>query len=323
MKYTEDGLWVSDPQVASGTEQAVTPPNPKVILSPLRSGTNTFGIGQPTVIEYQGGLRMWYTDTSANQYGQTKVYLLESGNPVNWTPQEDAEVKDLAGKSSTGIMYDENAHIFYILRTEGYPYSYLLSSTSTDGTHWERFNTLIPPGQFPNNAKSVVISSNPKGHIVDRQPLLAMFSAPSKVTFLTPPSLVEADTAVLNIYGILFPYSFLSSSEGNNATIDEGTIGVQIKVQGLPEGILISKAVLYKEVDGGQREVQVVFPSQKIVNDSNFLLKFTQACLSGEKNFKVVIDFRTPPSAASSAIKTFSVDNLNCHVLSTVTVPHI
>ena len=101
LTYTQRGTWED------------TPTDPQIIVTPFMTRTQQpsgYGAGQPSVVVLDGKLWMWYTDdslfvTQNGDFGAFHLYMLQSSDPVTWTPDPNRRT-NIVGQDSPDIKYD-------------------------------------------------------------------------------------------------------------------------------------------------------------------------------------------------------------------------
>ena len=166
LTYTQRGTWEN------------TPRDPQVLIYPLQMHTSQpagYGAGQQSVIVQNGKLRMWYTDDSIFVGGQpqVKTYMLESADPVVWSPAA-TNATNLVGQASMDVKYDSAQSQFVMIRVENEftSTSYLARSYSNDGMTWADPQTVIPSSQFPPYTHDGGIAGDETGNLVPSHTLV-------------------------------------------------------------------------------------------------------------------------------------------------------
>ena len=114
LTYTQRGTWED------------TPNDPQVIIRPLVTRTQAptgYGAGQPSVVVLNGKLCMWYTDDSEQMgppgdFGTFRLYMLESSDPVTWTPNAKSQT-NIYGADSPDVKYDTIGNRFVVSWVSG------------------------------------------------------------------------------------------------------------------------------------------------------------------------------------------------------------
>jgi len=160
-----------------------TPRDPQVLIYPLAmhdSQPAGYGAGQQSVIAQNGKLLMWYTDDSLFVGGQPQVrtYLLESSDPVRWTPSASAAT-NLIGEASIDVKYDASQSQFVMVRVESEftSSSYLARAYSSDGLQWSVPESVFPPSKFPPYTHDCGIAGDETGNLITPHALVG-FGAP-------------------------------------------------------------------------------------------------------------------------------------------------
>jgi len=177
LTYTDQGTW------------ELSPSNPKMIIRPLSDIPNSYGAGQPTVVAFNGRLRMWYTDTTADltNWGYHN-YMLDSVDPVTWEPSTSAETD--AEASDVDVKLDTKANQFVMYTVTSTLNSQTVNiqiARSIDGLHWTPPLSANVPS-FPVNyyADNIGASSDEEGHVIPGDPVLIGFNAPYKLSSTLP-----------------------------------------------------------------------------------------------------------------------------------------
>lgn len=175
LTYTQRGTWESGP------------PDPQIIISPMQIHTTNppgYGAGQTSVIAQNGKLLMWYTDDSLFIDGQPnlKTFMLESTDPVTWTP-DPSRATNLLNQGSIDVKYDPSRGQFLMVRVENEFQSnaYLGRAVSIDGMHWNAPQMVIPPSEFPVYTHDAGMAGDETGNVVVPDTLVG-FGAPYSLT---------------------------------------------------------------------------------------------------------------------------------------------
>ncbi len=179
LTYTERGTWED------------TPSDAKVIIKPLvfrDTNPTGYGAGQPTVVVRNGKLLMWYTDDSENPefYASTK-FMLESADPVTWTPSPDKRINSTP-QDSVDVKYDAKLNQFVMTHIEA-PFEQgasLSRSYSSDGLTWSSPQIVISPTDFPGYTNNVGVAGDEVGNTVPSSTLVG-FGAPPKLEDMYSP----------------------------------------------------------------------------------------------------------------------------------------
>ncbi len=169
--YTRRGTWEN------------TPKDPQVLIYPLEMHSTQpagYGAGQQSVIVQNGKLLMWYTDDTifVNGQPQVKTYMLESEDPVSWSPSV-ASATNLIGQASMDVKYDSTQAQFVMIRVENEftATAYLARSYSSDGLNWAVPQSVIPSPEFPPFAHDGGIAGDETGNLAPG-PALVGFGSP-------------------------------------------------------------------------------------------------------------------------------------------------
>src|SRR5579872_1611120 len=157
LTYTRRGTWEK------------TPTDPKVIIYPLQTHSthpSGYGAGQTSVVVRDGELLMWCTDDSVFAAGQpqVKTYMLQSADPVVWTPNM-GQATNLVNQASIDVKFDSSQSQFVMIRVENEfsPTSYLARAYSSDGMTWTTPQGVYPSGQFPQYGHDAGIAGDETG----------------------------------------------------------------------------------------------------------------------------------------------------------------
>jgi hypothetical protein len=160
-----------------------TPKDPQVLIYPLQLHYNQpagYGAGQQSVIAQNGSLLMWYTDDTifVNGQPQVKTYMLESSDPVTWTPAATAAT-NLIGQASMDVKYDAAQSQFVMVRVENEFTStaYLARAYSSNGMNWSSPQTVFGPSEFPLYTHDGGVAGDETGNLVSPHTLVG-FGAP-------------------------------------------------------------------------------------------------------------------------------------------------
>ena len=174
LTYTQRGTWENMPD------------DPQIIIKPFVTRTQNptgYGAGQPSVLSLNGKLLMWYTDDSQQQsfdgdFTIFRQYMLESSNPVAWTPDPNRQT-NLFGADSPDVKYDPTSNQFVVTWVLGMftATSSLTREYSSDGLIWGPIQTVIPAGTFPQYTHNAGVASDETGHMLPSQTLVG-FGAP-------------------------------------------------------------------------------------------------------------------------------------------------
>jgi len=166
LTYTQRGTWED------------TPTDPQVIIQPLVTRTEQpsgYGAGQPSAVVVNGKIRLWYSDDSlmpgaSGDWGSYRLYLLESSDPVTWTPDKN-RVTNIYGEDSPDVKYEPNTQMYIAtwiqnMFTNG---ASLVRASSTDGLTFGKTQVLIygiPDGSFPPFSNNVGDTSDSSGNLI-------------------------------------------------------------------------------------------------------------------------------------------------------------
>jgi hypothetical protein len=165
LTYTERGTWED------------TPSDAKFIIQPLvlrDTNPSGYGAGQPTVVVHNGKLLMWYTDDSEDpgSYASAK-FMLESTDPVTWTPSPDRRTNSNL-LDSVDVKYDAKLNQFVMTHIAA-PFSQgssLTRSYSSDGLTWGSPQIVISPGDFLSFTNNVGVAGDELGNTVPSSTLV-------------------------------------------------------------------------------------------------------------------------------------------------------
>lgn len=152
------------------------------------SNPTGYGAGQPTVVVHNGKLLMWYTDDSENpgSYASRK-FMLESTDPVTWTPSPDKRISSNP-QDSVDVKYDAGLNEFVMTHIEA-PFEAdpaLTRSYSADGLTWSSPRTVISPGDFPSYTHNVGVAGDELGNTVPSSTLVGFGAPPKLGNFYSP-----------------------------------------------------------------------------------------------------------------------------------------
>ena len=160
-----------------------TPRDPQILIYPLvmhYSQPAGYGAGQQSVIVQNGKLLMWYTDDTIFVAGQpqVKTYMLESTDPVAWTPAATSAT-NMIGQASIDVKYDPSQSQFVMARVESEftSGSYLARASSTDGMNWTVPQSVFPASEFPPYTHDCGIAGDETGNLITPHTLVG-FGAP-------------------------------------------------------------------------------------------------------------------------------------------------
>jgi hypothetical protein len=195
LTYTQRGTWDD------------TPTDPQIIIRPMQVRTQQpsgYGAGQPSVLVVNGKLFMWYTDdsltvTQNGDFGAFRLYVLQSSDPLTWTPDANQRT-GIVGQDSPDVKYDPFHNQFVAtwvanMFTTG---ASLVQATSTDGLHWGAAKTVIGAGSFPPYTNNAGATADEDGNLSQGQTIVGFGRPVSQANinaglwdmdgvFLTPP----------------------------------------------------------------------------------------------------------------------------------------
>ena len=169
LTYTQRGTWED------------TPTDPQVILKPLKTRSQQpsgYGAGQPSVVVLNGKLWMWYTDdslfaTQNGDFGAFHLYLLQSSDPVVWTPDPNRQT-NIVGQDSVDIKYDPVHSQFvatWVLNMFT-AHASLVRAFSSDGLTWSKPQTVVNTGSFPPFTHNAGATADENGHLLPSQTIV-------------------------------------------------------------------------------------------------------------------------------------------------------
>ena len=169
LTYTQRGTWED------------TPSDAQIIIKPLVARTQDptgYGAGQQTVVVHNGELFLWYTDDSLDPNAGVRTFMLQSTDPVTWTPSANREI-NVQEASSIDVKFDvaKNQYVMTNLINAHTANAYLARSFSSDGMSWSAFTTIIDAAAFPDYANNVGVVGDETGNTVS-SPTLVAFGAP-------------------------------------------------------------------------------------------------------------------------------------------------
>jgi predicted GH43/DUF377 family glycosyl hydrolase len=104
---------------------------------------------RPSVLEEDGGFRMWYTGTGSDDID--RILYTTSTDGVSWeTPRLVLDVNSAAdgldrlGASNPMVVVDGNTYIMHYIGYDG-AYSYVIRAVSPDGLEWFNCSLVFPP----------------------------------------------------------------------------------------------------------------------------------------------------------------------------------
>jgi hypothetical protein len=185
-KLTTSNTWVHNP---TNPKSIVVP---KVPYSPGPDGENGYGAGQPTVVNRNGVLYMWYSDWTADRPTPhpnpevNRQLLTVTRDPTTWP----AGVDVLEGTSPTftkivttcwDVKYDiaSGKFVEFSPSAANSPDAGVGMRTSSDGIHWSSESYLADLPAGINETAEFGISGSPLGEMtITSQPLFA-FKVPA------------------------------------------------------------------------------------------------------------------------------------------------
>ena len=107
-----------------------------------------------------------------------RQYMLESSDPVAWTPDPNRQT-NLLGADSPDVKYDATSNRFVVTWVFNMftASSSLTREYSSDGLTWGPIQTMIPAGTFPQYTHNAGVASHEAGHILPSKALVG-FGAP-------------------------------------------------------------------------------------------------------------------------------------------------
>lgn len=144
-----DANWTADKAV-----------EPHLILPAENPSSSSYGAGQPTVVNKNGVLHMWYTDTTAHDGGG--IFFTTSVDGVNWSSKQRA----LPGSSFT-VKYDPIIDVFVGVKLFGHSSNAFLEGyASEDGVHWQAISIANGNADnFPDYGHNAGLSGNKYGFL--------------------------------------------------------------------------------------------------------------------------------------------------------------
>ena len=203
LTYTERGTWED------------TPNDSKMIILPLIKHTQNligYGAGQQTLLVRDNKLLMWYTDDSIDPSSGTRTYMLESTNPVQWSPDSSREI-NIKGAGSIDVKYDSirNAYMMTDIANDHTNTTFLRIAFSSDGLNWSSFTTIVAVDAFPYYTHNVGVSGDEVGTLLADNNLIA-FGAPYDLSN-------DISWGKWDLYGEFVPKStFLSNTTTTSST---------------------------------------------------------------------------------------------------------
>ncbi len=186
LTYTERGTWED------------TPSDAKVIIKPLvfhDTSPTGYGAGQPAVVVHDGKLMMWYTDDSETPgstsltYATTK-YMLESTDPVTWTPSTSRKI-NIAPQDSIDVKFDAAKNQFVMTHILD-PFDKDATLTriySSDGMTWGNAEIVINSSVFPGYTNNVGVAGDESGNTLQSSTLVGFGAPPKLGNFYSPGSM--------------------------------------------------------------------------------------------------------------------------------------
>lgn len=193
---TIGGLYLT--YTARNTWEA-SPPDPQMIIQPLADIPKSYGAGQPTMIVYHGKLRMWYTDTTVDTSNDgNHVYMLESTDPVRWTPSRSAETDIQSADVDVKFDATSSQFIMYLVKDTKRGLPEVMTAKSSDGMHWSSPIAANMIGPVTNyHVDSIGVSSDELGRLVPGESVLIAFGAPYSLETILP----DTGSGMWSLYG--------------------------------------------------------------------------------------------------------------------------
>jgi hypothetical protein len=170
-----------------------------MIILPLADIPKSYGAGQPAVVVYNGKLRMWYTDTTVDASNDgNHVYMLESTDPVRWTPSRSAETDIQSADVDVKFDVTSSQFIMYLVKDTEPGLTEVMTSKSSDGMHWNSpiaANMLGPAANY--HVDSIGVSSDELGYLVPGESVLIVFGAPYSLGTILP----DTSPGMWSLYG--------------------------------------------------------------------------------------------------------------------------
>lgn len=191
LTYTDRGTWED------------TPSDPRAIIKALvfhDTDPTGYGAGQPTVVVHDGKLLLWYTDDSetpgstSRTYATTK-YMLESSDPVTWTPSRNRKI-NIAPQDSVDVKFDSAKNQFVMTHILN-PFDQSASLTraySSDGMTWSDAQIVIGSSEFPDYTNNVGVAGDELGNVLSSSTLVGFGAPPKLQQFYSPAS--------MDLYGV-------------------------------------------------------------------------------------------------------------------------
>jgi len=147
---------------------------------------------------------MWYTDdsltvTKNGDFGAFRLYMLQSTDPVTWTPDVNQRT-NIVGQDSPDVKYDHvhNQFVATWVASMFTPGATLVQAVSSDGLHWGAPTILIGFGSFPPYTNNAGATADENGSLLTGQTVVGFGRPLSQASidaglwdmdgiFLTPP----------------------------------------------------------------------------------------------------------------------------------------
>ncbi|MBI3300337.1 MAG: hypothetical protein HYZ75_19395 [Elusimicrobia bacterium] len=171
LTYTDRGTW------------ELNPDDPKIIIRPLVAGGRppAYGAGQQSVVVKGGRLLMWYTDDSV-QRGVPRIYMLESSDPVRWSPSA-SRATDLRTLSSVDVKYEAagaGRYVMVAIDGQHAADARLLAGYSRDGLTWGTLRELMGAARLADWVHNPGVGGDKLGRLLAGVDLVA-FGAPDQL----------------------------------------------------------------------------------------------------------------------------------------------
>lgn len=171
-KYTERGTW------------EINPTDPKILIMPRTAtaeNSGWYGAGQQSVVNVNGTLYSWHTDTTGNYPNNTNypIYFQTTTDPLVWT---QGVVTNINAMQSGDVKYDPVNQVFamYTLENEHRVGSKIMKQTSTDGITWSNKITVCGENCGLNFIHNLGLLGDANGHIYNQTEMVA-FGAPTNL----------------------------------------------------------------------------------------------------------------------------------------------
>jgi hypothetical protein len=191
LTYTQRGTWDD------------TPTDPQIIIKPMMARgqqPSGYGAGQPSVVVLNGKLFMWYTDdslfvTQNGDFGPFHLYMLQSSDPVTWTPDPNQQT-NIVGQDSPDIKYDpaHNQFVATWVLNMFTTYARLVRAFSSDGLRWTQPQTVIGANTFPAFTNNAGATADESGYLLPGETI---------VGFGHPYSQADINAGLYDLDGVL------------------------------------------------------------------------------------------------------------------------